>query len=67
MAFCSFAKEAGKSLTTSIDNSFFTDYLTEADGEAVKVYLYGLYLCRNNEGEFTLTDMQKRFLRTRKK
>lgn len=59
MAFCSFAKEAGKSLTTSIDNSFFTDYLTEADGEAVKVYLYGLYLCRNNEGEFTLTDMAK--------
>lgn len=59
MAFCSFAKEASKSLTTSIDNTFFTDYLTEADGEAIKIYLYGLYLCRNNEGEFTLSDMAK--------
>lgn len=31
---------------TSVENQFITKYLPQADGDAVKVYLYGLYLCQ---------------------
>ncbi|MDE6274876.1 MAG: hypothetical protein K2L87_07530, partial [Clostridiales bacterium] len=30
---------------TSVENQFITKYLPQADGDAVKAYLYGLYLC----------------------
>lgn len=56
MAFCSFTKEGVKSLSTSIDNAFITDYLLEADGVTIKVYLYGLYLCKNPTEEFTFSE-----------
>ncbi|MBQ6883568.1 MAG: DnaD domain protein [Clostridia bacterium] len=55
MAFCSFTTEGVKSLSTSIDNSFITDYLIEADGAAVKVYLYGLFLCKNGSDAIDFT------------
>jgi len=56
MSFCSFTKEAVKNLSTDVDNYYITEFLPEANGDAVKVYLYGLYLCKNFEGEFTLSD-----------
>ena len=56
MAFCNFSKEYDNGYTT-IDNKFITKYLPEADGFAVKVYLYGLYLCENRESEFGVASM----------
>ncbi len=51
MSFCTFSKEAITSGKTSIDNVFITNYLPEATESAVKVYLYGLYLCQNSNFE----------------
>ncbi len=56
MAFCSFSKELDNGYTL-VDNKFITKYLPEADGFAVKVYLYGLYLCENRENDFTIASM----------
>ncbi len=59
MAFCSFTKEGVKNLSTNVDNAFILDYLPEANGEAVKVYLYGLYLCKNTSEEVDFTSFCK--------
>ena len=56
MAFCSFSKDTDNTYTI-VENKFITKYLPEADGFAVKVYLYGLYLCKNSEIEFTIASM----------
>lgn len=47
MSFCTFSKESSNSGKTLIDNLFITNYLLDAPENAVKVYLYGLYLCQN--------------------
>ncbi len=57
MAFCSFSKDCNDNSYVTIENKFITKYLPEADGFAVKVYLYGLYLCKNAESDFGLTAM----------
>ena len=41
-----FSPEAQKREQTSVDNLFFSEFMPDADGEAVKVYLYGLMQCR---------------------
>ncbi len=56
MAFCSFSKDTDNSYTL-LENKFITNYLPEADGFAVKVYLYGLYLCARTQSDFDLTSM----------
>ena len=56
MAFCSFSKDNDNSYTI-IENKFITKYLPEADGFAVKVYLYGLYLCENVSSDFSVASM----------
>ena len=56
MAFCSFSKEIDNGYTI-VDNKFISKYLPEADGFAVKVYLYGLYLCENRETDFSISSM----------
>lgn len=56
MGFCSFSKD-NESAYTIVENKFITHYLPEADGFAVKVYLYGLYLCENRETEFSIASM----------
>ncbi len=56
MAFCNFSKDIDNSYTV-IENKFITKYLPEADGFAVKVYLYGLYLCKNTASDFSVTSM----------
>ena len=48
MSFCSFSKDNNNLGKTSIDNLFFTNYLPDAPENAVKVYLYGLFLCSQN-------------------
>ena len=46
MAFCSFSNEYDKEKILPLDSNFITDYLPEASGDAVRVYLYGLFVCR---------------------
>ncbi|MBQ3235608.1 MAG: DnaD domain protein [Clostridia bacterium] len=55
MSFCSFSKENTKSGKTLIDNIFIQNYLPDAPDQAVKVYLYGLYLCQNSEFSLDLS------------
>ncbi|MBQ7369362.1 MAG: DnaD domain protein [Clostridia bacterium] len=57
MSFCSFSKECDDNAYTLVENKFIHKYLPEADGFAVKVYLYGLYLCKNASDDFTVTAM----------
>ncbi len=45
MSFSSFSKDYGERAFTSVENQFIAKYLPEADGDAVRAYLYGLYLC----------------------
>ncbi len=56
MAFCSFPKNNDLSFTV-VENKFITKYLPETDGFAVKVYLYGLYLCANTDSDFSVQSM----------
>ncbi|MBQ7831280.1 MAG: DnaD domain protein [Clostridia bacterium] len=56
MAFCSFSKDFDNAYTI-VENKFITKYLPEADGFAVKVYLYGLYLCENTDTDFGVRAM----------
>lgn len=55
MAF-TFGKEFTASAFTGVENSFIKEYLPSASGDAVKVYLYGLYLCRTDETDITAED-----------
>lgn len=45
MSFLSFSKEFSANMFTAVENQFITKYVPQADGDAVRVYLYGLYLC----------------------
>lgn len=45
MAFCKYSTEFVASSKTEVDNIFLNDFLPFADGQFVKVYLYGLYKC----------------------
>lgn len=56
MAFCTFSKDYENSYTL-VDNKFITKYMPEADGFAVKVYLYGLLLCENADSDFNVLSM----------
>lgn len=49
MAFCEFSSEIISSITTQIDNLFLSDFLPNANGDYVKVYLYGLYKCQSGK------------------
>ena len=44
---CSFSKDFSTSSYTNVENAFIYQYLPVSDGNAVKVYLYGLFLCQN--------------------
>ncbi len=56
MAFCFYSKEYSATSFTDIDNAFIFEYMPEATGDAVKVYVYGLFLCKNSEFEIGLKD-----------
>ena len=45
MSFSNFSKGFTANMFTSVENQFITKYLPQADGDAVRVYLFGLYLC----------------------
>lgn len=41
-----FSPDSARRETTPVDNLYISEYLPDADGTAVKVYLYGLMQCR---------------------
>ena len=53
---CTFSKEVSKSAFTSVENAFISEYLTASSGDAVRVYLYGLFLCNNPQIEKTISE-----------
>ncbi len=54
---CSFSKEFSSSSYTGVENAFIKEYLPIATGEAVKVYLYGLFACQNPSFDLSLNDL----------
>lgn len=53
------SKESVVASRTDIENAFITEYLPSADGDAVKVYLYGLYLSKNIAADVSLAEFSK--------
>ncbi|MBQ3668452.1 MAG: DnaD domain protein [Clostridia bacterium] len=49
MSFCSYAEGDAMRGTTAIANMFIMEYLPSAPADYVKVYLFGLLLCRHPE------------------
>ncbi len=56
---CSYSKEFSSSAFTDVENEFILEYLPVSSGEAVKVYLYGLFLCKNPKYDCSLSEMAK--------
>lgn len=56
MGFCSYSREFSLSSYTNIENQFINKYMAAADGDAVKVYIFGLYLCQNVQDEYSLEE-----------
>ena len=54
MAFCGFSQEMLNGSETVVDNKFLSKFLPEANGDAVKVYLYGLFVCKLGDEKCTL-------------
>lgn len=48
MALCKMAQDAAGEGFTSVDNRFIREYMPEADGDKIKVYLLGLHLCSSS-------------------
>lgn len=47
MALCSYSSKLAMDGYTIVDNTFLNEFLPQATGDDVKVYLYGLNLCSN--------------------
>lgn len=56
---CSYSKEFSSSTFTDVENLFICEYLPVSDGDAVKVYLYGLFLCQHPEYDQELGDIAR--------
>lgn len=56
MAF-SFSKEFTANTFTCVENAFISQYLPVSSGNAVKVYLFGLYLCNKPNDDTSLETM----------
>ena len=48
MSFCSYSTQLIVENKTQIENMFITSYMPYANGEFVKVYLYGLLCCNDS-------------------
>ncbi|MDD3109180.1 MAG: hypothetical protein PHH32_00880, partial [Eubacteriales bacterium] len=44
---------------TAVENLFFTEYLPDASGDQVKVYLWGLYQSQRGAKDYTLKQMSR--------
>ena len=56
MSFCKFGSELIDNKGTLVDNFFLKECLPYANDKCVKVYLYGLYKCQNDEERNTIKD-----------
>lgn len=56
---CSYSKEFSAASFTEVENVFIREYLPLATDNAVKVYLYGLYLCKNSGNDENLESLSK--------
>ena len=54
---CAYSKEFSSSAFTNVENAFITEYLPVSPGDAVRVYLYGLYLCQHPEKNCALHEI----------
>jgi len=60
LALCSYSSKLAMDGYTVIDNTFLNEFLPQATGDCVKVYLYGLNLCSNpNTDDNSLDTMSK--------
>lgn len=59
MPFISVADEVAKKSFTQIENKFITKYLPVLEPNAVKVYLFALYLYQSGLTSYTLLDLAK--------
>ena len=53
MSFCSFSKETITNSSTVLDNRFISTYLPEANGDAIKIYIYGLFVCQESDSDIS--------------
>ena len=49
MSFCEYSSEVVSINSTQVDNVFFAEFMPNANGDYVKVYLYGLYKCASGK------------------
>lgn len=56
---CSYSKEFSSCSFVEVENLFIREYLPLASDNAVKVYLYGLYLCKNSLQDENLESVSK--------
>lgn len=56
MGFCTYSDAFSAASYTNVENQFINKYMAGADGDAVKVYIFGLYLCQNVQAEYTLAE-----------
>ena len=59
MAFCKYSTEYIASSKTELDNIFINDYLPFAQPQFVVVYIYGLYICKSNSFDNSLSSFAK--------
>ena len=59
MGFCSYSREFSLSSYTNVENQFINKYMAMADGDAVKAYIFGLYLCQNVQEDYSLQEAAK--------
>lgn len=57
MPFISASEEVTRKSLTTVENKFISKYLPVLEPEAVKVYLYTLYLYQNGISSYTLCDL----------
>lgn len=62
MALCSYSSKLSLDGYTVIDNKFLNEFLPQATGDDVKVYLYGLSLCMNLSTEENSLDTISKIL-----
>ncbi len=56
---CFFSKDFSVFSSTDVENQFICQYLPICSGNSVKVYLYGLFLCKNSQFPNSLDDIAK--------
>ena len=56
---CCYSKEFSSAAFTDVENAFISEYLPVSSGDAVKVYLYGLYLCQEVDALVDVTTFSK--------